>query len=96
MHVYYNNLLETKIDLEGIVIFNYNQELYNQHMTSPATIVESLGNTELFKHVELTVRTWSKQIERVCLYNIFHFNILHICLFYLLGVSTISAVAKRK
>lgn len=58
-------LLAKKIDLDGIVIFNYNQELYNQHMSSPMAIVESLGNTELFKHVELTVRTWSKQMERV-------------------------------
>lgn len=34
-------------------------------MTTPVAIMESLGNTELCKHVELTVRTWSKQIERV-------------------------------
>lgn len=33
-------------------------------MSSAAAIEESLENTELFKHVELTVRTWSKQIER--------------------------------
>lgn len=62
-----NKFTATKIDLDGIVVFNYNDELYKQYMGSPQTIVDALGNTELFKHVELTVRTWSKQIERVSL-----------------------------
>lgn len=60
-------------------------------MISPETIVESLGNTELFKHVELTVRTWSKQIERVCPDKDNSF--LHITSFsILLGFSTVPAV----
>lgn len=55
----------TKIDLDGIIVFNYNEDLYKQHMSSPQAIVDSLTNTDLLKNVELTVRTWSKQMERV-------------------------------
>lgn len=55
----------TKIDLDGIVVFNLNQEFYSKYISSFQGVEEAMANPEVMHSIVLAVRTWSKQIERV-------------------------------
>lgn len=65
-------LLGTKIDLDGIVVFTINQELYKKYLSNHDKIEETIMNPEVLAQVESIVRMWGKQIEKVR--NNFTFN----------------------
>lgn len=58
-------ILATRIDLEGLVIFTKNEEFYMENLTNPKNLQKVAISPELFKQTEAQVRVWAKQIEMV-------------------------------
>lgn len=57
--------LATKTDLDGVVAFPINDELYHKHLFTTESIQEAASNPEMCHQIEAIVRMWSKKIERV-------------------------------
>lgn len=54
-----------KIDLDGVVVFTYNDQFYKKYIPCIGAIDGILRNQEVIQQVENNVRVWQKQIERV-------------------------------
>ncbi|CAD1473088.1 unnamed protein product [Heterotrigona itama] len=54
----------TKLDLENIIRFYTDWEVYNKYLASPEDNKKSLSNPEAIEAIESNVRLWKKSMER--------------------------------
>lgn len=57
--------LATKIDLENIIKFYTDWNIYNKYLSTPEKYKSSLTNPEAIIAVEKNVKLWMKSMERV-------------------------------
>ncbi|KAI4469355.1 male fertility factor kl5 [Holotrichia oblita] len=81
----------TKIDLEGVVRFAVNKEMYEKYLSNIVHVKQTATNSELVAQLQADVRVWAKQMEKVgfaaCLADI---RIKSKLIRVLLGVDAIS------
>lgn len=57
--------LATKIDLENIIKFYTDWNIYNMYLSTPEKYKSSLTNPEAITAIEKNVKLWMKSMERV-------------------------------
>lgn len=57
--------LVTKIDLENIMRFQINWDLYQRYLMQPENIRENIHNMDIITAAEIDVQMWMKTMERV-------------------------------
>lgn len=62
---YKYSFAETAADLNEVVTFEYNSELYEKHVATPEKIKDSVRDPEVLAKVESTFRGWFKKVEVV-------------------------------
>jgi len=55
----------TKIDLENVICFQINWDLYQKYLALPENIKESVRKPDVIAAAEADVRIWMKLMERV-------------------------------
>jgi len=55
----------TKIDLENVICFQINWDLYQKCLALPENIKESIRKPDVIAAAEADVRIWMKLMERV-------------------------------
>lgn len=55
----------TKIDLENVICFQINKDLYQKYLASPENIRENVRKPDVIAAAEADVRMWIKLMEWV-------------------------------
>lgn len=55
----------TKIDLENVICFQINWDLYHKRLALPENIRENIRKPDVIAAAEADVRIWMKLMERV-------------------------------
>lgn len=63
--IYIMHLTETKTDLDYVMKFEIDENLYLTYMTNPDTLRQAALDSSILKRIENVVENWMKQIELV-------------------------------